>query len=91
MALTSQTASETPPGRPGTYARLTVGHTLERAAAEHGDRTAVVIGSHRLTNRQVLDEARTWAGRLAAAGVRPRDHVAILMPNCLEYLLLFYG
>jgi fatty-acyl-CoA synthase len=72
-------------------AGLTVGSTLERAAAEWGDATAIVIGAARLSHRDVLARAFEYAGALRAAGLRRGDHVGLLLPNCLEYLLLFHG
>lgn len=69
----------------------TVGHRLRDAVARHGAREAVVIAGQTLSYRQVLDEAEAYARRLAGLGVQRGDHVGILMPNCLEYLLLFYG
>ena len=70
---------------------ITVGTSLARAVHDHGERDAIVIGSIRLTHAQVLAEARRYARALAGHGVRAGDHIGILMPNCLEYLLLFYG
>ena len=70
---------------------LTIGHTLRRAAERFGDRDAIVIGARRLSYAEVLAEARRSAASLTGIGVKPGDHVGILMPNCLEYLLLFYG
>ncbi len=45
----------------------------------------------RLTNADVLREARRYAHAVRALGLRRGEHLGILMPNCLEYLLLFYG
>jgi fatty-acyl-CoA synthase len=71
--------------------KRTTGSVLRRAAAAHGAREAIVIGAQRLTYADTLREAERYAAALAARGIRARDHVGILMPNCLEYLLLFYG
>lgn len=49
------------------------------------------MGTRRLTHADVLHEARRHAAALAAQGIGPGDHVGLLMPNCLEYLLLFHG
>ncbi len=57
----------------------------------HGEREAIVIGKDRLTHAQVLHEARRYARALAGQGIVAGDHVGILMPNCLQYLLVFYG
>jgi fatty-acyl-CoA synthase len=70
---------------------LTVTATLEHAARQHGARDAIVMGQLRLTHADVLAEARRTAGRLAAQGVGRGTHVGLLMPNCIEYLLIFYG
>ena len=69
----------------------TVGQRLREAVERHGERDAIVIAGQRLSFRQLLGEAEAYAGRLAGLGVQRGDHVGILMPNCLEYLLLFYG
>ena len=72
-------------------ARLTVGATLTRAAAQWPDSTAIVLGADRLRWCDVLARARQYAAALRGAGLRRGDHVGLLLPNCLEYLLLFYG
>ena len=69
----------------------TVAASLAQAARDHAARDAIVIGTVRLTHAQVLTEARRYARALAGHGVRAGDHIGILMPNCVEYLLLFYG
>ena len=70
---------------------LTIGHTLREAAARYAQREAIIIGPHRLNYAEVLERARNTAASLTGVGIRPGDHIGILMPNCLEYLLLFYG
>ena len=70
---------------------LTVGHTLREAVRLYGDQEAIVMGERRLTYRAVLAEARRHAAALLRMGLQRGDHVGILMPNCIEYLLLFYG
>jgi fatty-acyl-CoA synthase len=74
-------------GAPG----LTVADTLARAAATWPDATAIMLGSARLTYRDVLARGLEFAAALAGAGLGRGDHVGLLLPNCLEYLLLFYG
>jgi fatty-acyl-CoA synthase len=69
----------------------TVAATLRRAAAQAGNGPALVIGQQRLTHSELLQRAREFAAALHGIGVRPGDHVGILMPNCMEYLLLFHG
>ena len=79
------------PRVPAAAIKRTVGATLQHAAAQHGDRDAIVIGDQRLSYAQTLDEALRYAAAIAALGLKRGEHLGILMPNCLEYLLLFYG
>ena len=76
---------------PDAASPLTIGQTLRHAVERFGARDAIVMGQRRLSYADVLAEARRTAASLIGIGVRPGDHVGILMPNCLEYLLLFYG
>ncbi|ONH58787.1 acyl-CoA synthetase [Frankia sp. CcI49] len=62
---------------------------LDRAAAAHGDRLAVVDGDHRWTYRELRDRCRRLAGALVGpAGGRP---VAVLAPNTHVLLEASFG
>jgi fatty-acyl-CoA synthase len=62
---------------------------LDRAAAAHGDRTAVVDGGQRWTYEELHDRCRRLAGALAPlAGGRP---VAVLAPNTHVLLEANFG
>ena len=61
------------------YAPLTPVAYLDRAAAAHGDRVAVVDGELRLTYAELHDRCRRLAGGLAA--VHDGRPVAVLVPN----------
>jgi fatty-acyl-CoA synthase len=74
-----------------TFAGRTVGSTLERTADDLPHATAIVIGDERLTYREVLERSLEYAAALRGQGLERGDHVGLLLPNCLEYLLLFYG
>lgn len=52
---------------------------VERFAGTHPDRVAVVHGDRRLTYEQLRRAALAVAGRLADAGVREGDRIAILL------------
>ncbi|MFF9909168.1 long-chain fatty acid--CoA ligase [Streptomyces sp. NPDC013457] len=64
---------------------------LLRTAAEHGPRTAVELGDSALT----YDELATASGRVAALladrGVNPGDRVGVMLPNSLDFPVLYYG
>ena len=69
----------------------TVGAMFSEAAAQHGDREAVVDGSTRLSFRE-LDAARLRAARaFAAAGLAKGDRIAIWSPNLWEFVAAAAG
>jgi fatty-acyl-CoA synthase len=71
------------------YEPLTPVSYLDRAAAAHGDRVAVIDGTQRWTYGQLHERARRLAGALhARAGGRP---VAVLAPNTHELLEANFG
>lgn len=65
----------------------TLNEAIEAVAAEQPDGIAAVGGGRRISYRQLVDAAHELADRLAAAGVRPRDRVAICAENSPEYLI----
>ncbi|MGU3502356.1 AMP-binding protein [Mycobacterium sp. C31M] len=70
---------------------LTPVRFLDRAAAVHGDRIAVIDGLRELTYRDLYDRCRRFAGALVADGLRPGDRVAVLSHNTLEMLEAHYA
>ncbi|MFF5919891.1 long-chain fatty acid--CoA ligase [Streptomyces flavochromogenes] len=64
---------------------------LSRTAGAHGPRVAVELGDRTLTYSELDTLAGRVATMLAARGVTPRDRVAVMMPNVLEFPVLYYG
>ena len=60
-----------------------------RNAALHGPRTAVLFGQHRLSYRELFDQACALAQAWSDAGVTRGERVAIVLRNRPEYLLCF--
>jgi fatty-acyl-CoA synthase len=69
----------------------TLGDLLLRAADRWPDNDAIVFPEGRLTFSQLAARAYETARSLIALGVRPGEHVGILMPNCLTYLDILFG
>jgi fatty-acyl-CoA synthase len=55
-------------------------------ATRSPEREALVFGETRLTNRELADRTRSLAAALRSLGISRGDVVAILLPNCLEYI-----
>jgi long-chain acyl-CoA synthetase len=68
---------------------------LEESAKNHPDALAVVFPiapmAKRLTYRQLKEEAERFAGALASIGVRRGDRVGLLLPNCPQFVIAWYG
>jgi len=64
---------------------------LSAVAAAVPERTAVVAGGRRLSYAGLEHRAGLLARHLAAAGIRPGEHVALLSYNRAEWLESFFG
>ncbi len=69
----------------------TFGDLIVRAAARHPGSDAVVFPEVRHTFSSLLEAAERAARSLLGLGVRPGDHVGILMPNCMDFLEVMFG
>ncbi|GAA3789749.1 long-chain-fatty-acid--CoA ligase [Amycolatopsis tucumanensis] len=64
---------------------------LTGTAAEHPDRTAIVIGDNRIGYAQLDRAANQVANLLARHGVRPGDKVALSCPNLPHFTIVYFG
>ncbi|HET8712130.1 MAG TPA: long-chain fatty acid--CoA ligase [Gemmatimonadales bacterium] len=81
------------PGVPAhiAYEDLPVPQFLERAAAGHPDRVAVMFLNGRLTYRELKDQVDRFATALAALGVVKDSRVAIQLPNLPQTVIAYYA
>ncbi|TNM39595.1 long-chain fatty acid--CoA ligase [Nocardioides albidus] len=64
---------------------------LTGTASRHPDEPALRLQDVTLTFQQFDDLASRAAGRMAALGITPGDRVGLMLPNVLEFPVLFYG
>ena len=64
---------------------------LTRASHRFGNKTAVIDGDRSFTYSQMEKNSDRLAAALAGLGVRKGDRVAILAPNCVEFVISFFG
>lgn len=69
----------------------TLGDLLLMAADRYPDRDALVLPGVRVTYAGLAERALYRARSLQALGVRPGDHVGILLPTCLEFVEMLFG
>ena len=66
-------------------------HFLERNATCFPDKTALIHGDVRATYSEINNRANNLALHLIENGLTPGDRVVLLMENCLEYVISYYG
>ncbi|MFN2241799.1 MAG: long-chain-fatty-acid--CoA ligase [Anaerolineae bacterium] len=81
------------------YPEVRLDQLLADSAAKHPDRKAIVFGGR--VGSRVMDAAMTYrdldtavnrfASSLQRIGVTQGDRVAIIMPNCPQFVIAFYG
>ena len=70
---------------------ITLAQQLARTAEAHPDRDALVFEGRRLSWAETQAEVLRVARALRAAGVERGDHVAVWVPNHIEWILLWLG
>jgi long-chain acyl-CoA synthetase len=64
---------------------------LEASARKYPAATAIAWFGKDITYRELLAEVETCSAALASSGVGRGDRVALVMPNCPQYLIAFYA
>ena len=64
---------------------------LQRAIDRGPNKIAIIDGDSTYTYSQLGEFSDRLASALAGLGVEPGDRVAILAPNCVEFVISFYG
>ncbi|MFP3980736.1 MAG: AMP-binding protein [Desulfobacterales bacterium] len=64
---------------------------LRRRAQQTPDKPCVIFYGAEMTFRQLDDYSDRFAACLAGRGLKKGDRVAVFMPNCPQFLIVFYG
>ena len=64
---------------------------LEDAARSYPSHIALTMGEQRISYQELLGLVESFAAALHAAGVRKGDRVGLMLPNCPEYVIGFFG
>lgn len=64
---------------------------LERTASEMPQNTAIVLGSQRVSYRELDETSNRVANALISLGIKKGDHVAILMSRTPEWVINCFG
>lgn len=69
----------------------TLAGLLVTQAARNPDFVYAIFPEETASFRVLHERATAFAKGLVAAGLKPHNHVAILMPNCLDYMIAHLG
>jgi long-chain acyl-CoA synthetase len=64
---------------------------LADSAQKYPDNVALEFMGKVIGYRQLWESVLKFAGALRAQGVQPGDRVAIMLPNCPQFVIAFYG
>ena len=73
------------------YAPYPLQNLLTHAAGSYGHKVAAIDGDRSFTYEQLSEYSNRFASALAKLGVRKGDRVALLAPNCSEFIISAYG
>lgn len=69
----------------------TLGDLLLTAADRYPDSPALILPGERMTYAQLADRALRRARSLQALGVKPHDHVGLLLPTSFEFVEMLFA
>lgn len=73
------------------YPDISLCQLLEHSAQKHPGSIATVFFGAKLTYRQLDDAVNAFSAALASLGIKKGDRVALLLPNCPQVLIAYYG
>jgi long-chain acyl-CoA synthetase len=73
------------------YPDTTLIDLLEDLAAQHGHRTALLFKGTAVSYRDLHTASNAFAAALTELGVRKGDRVALLLPNCPQFMICEFG
>jgi long-chain acyl-CoA synthetase len=81
------------PGVPPTleYPAMTLHGLLEQTAERYPERLATIFLGAKLPYRALNEAANRFAHALLNLGLKQGDRVALMLPNCPQFLIAFYG
>ncbi len=101
MVMTKPWLEHYDEGIPATmeYPHIPLDRLLADSAAKHPERTAIVFGAMvgsrlmdaKLTYRQLDEAVNRFAAGLQKLGVQKGDRVAIMLPNCPQFVIAAYA
>ena len=73
------------------YPKINLSQMLEQTAAKLPGATALIYFGSRISYADLLEQVNRTAAGFQALGVRKGDRVAVMMPNCPQFVIAYFG
>ncbi|MGA1870072.1 MAG: class I adenylate-forming enzyme family protein [bacterium] len=73
------------------FSSPTLDCVLRSVCKKYSKKKAVIFNNESITYRQILSYSMNLANSLADLGIHKGDKVAIILPNCFEYLYVYFA
>jgi long-chain acyl-CoA synthetase len=70
---------------------VTLNNILKERAVQYSDKIALTFYDKEITYKELASLVETFASTLQKRGVKKGDRVAIMLPNCPQYVIAYYG
>ena len=70
---------------------MNLGEMIERSALRYAQNIAVVCGDKRITYEELNNSVNKLANGLTNLGLEKRDKIALLLPNCEEFIISYFA
>ncbi|MDP3096647.1 MAG: AMP-binding protein, partial [Syntrophales bacterium] len=70
---------------------MSLGKMLAESAGKYAERVAVIHSDRRITYRELERAACALANHLRSLGLGRGDKVAVMLPNCPEFVIAYFG
>ena len=70
---------------------MSLGKMLAESAGKYAERVAVIHGDRKMTYRELERAACALANHLRSLGLGQGDKVALMLPNCPEFVIAYFG
>jgi len=64
---------------------------IDDHGSRNGDRLACVVGTDQRSYGALAEQILRFASALRGLGLQPGDRLGLYLPNCVEYVVCFYG
>src|SRR5688572_9502718 len=74
-----------------TYPKITLPEMLEQTSGKSPEATALIYFGARISYEQLQEHVNRMAAGLRKLGVAKGDRVALMMPNCPQFVISYFG